>query len=183
VSGIGSCPWNVSLYLDQSLVGHFLHLCSIFVPAHLVSRTYFGSKTLWVDCYPCPSNVSLSWLQKVASSGSTCPTVRNQTWDRGRSVGLNNGIISLSTSSSTCVLDGLAADTCEHASSKADYPLHRAYAVCMNTLSQLFLTIRLQDWLANSLSIDEQGNWDSQMLSYWALLPRTFNPKNYFMLG
>jgi hypothetical protein len=29
VSSIGSCPWDV-LSLGESLVGHSLHLCSIF---------------------------------------------------------------------------------------------------------------------------------------------------------
>ncbi|KRY63611.1 hypothetical protein T4D_14450 [Trichinella pseudospiralis] len=34
----------MGLKLGQSLVGHSLSLCSIFVPAHLVGRTNFGLK-------------------------------------------------------------------------------------------------------------------------------------------
>ena len=40
VLGTNPCPWDKS-QVGQSLVGHFLHLCSVFVPAHLSSRTHF----------------------------------------------------------------------------------------------------------------------------------------------
>jgi len=34
----------MGLTLDQLLVGHSFHLCSFFVPAHLLCKTHFGSK-------------------------------------------------------------------------------------------------------------------------------------------
>jgi len=39
----------MGLNLGQSLAGHFLSLCFIFVPEHLVGRKNFGLKVLWVD--------------------------------------------------------------------------------------------------------------------------------------
>jgi hypothetical protein len=38
----------MGLKLWQSLVGGALNLCSIFIPVHLVSRTNFGLKVMWL---------------------------------------------------------------------------------------------------------------------------------------
>ena len=46
VSGAGSLTWT-GLKLDQSLVGHSLNLCFIFIPVHFVVRTNSGCKVLW----------------------------------------------------------------------------------------------------------------------------------------
>jgi hypothetical protein len=40
--------------MDLNL-GHSLSLCFIFVPTYLVNMTHFGTKVLWVGCYPYPS--------------------------------------------------------------------------------------------------------------------------------
>lgn len=39
---------RMDLNLRQSLVGHYLCLCSVFVLAHLIGRTHSGSNVLWV---------------------------------------------------------------------------------------------------------------------------------------
>jgi hypothetical protein len=48
VSEVG-CLHEVGLKLGQSLVGHSLDLCSIFIPALLVARTNFWLEDLWMD--------------------------------------------------------------------------------------------------------------------------------------
>ena len=45
---------GIGLNLGQSLVGHSLYLYSIFISAHFVGRTHFGSKALWVVFFPYP---------------------------------------------------------------------------------------------------------------------------------
>jgi hypothetical protein len=67
----------MGLNLGHSLVGVFLHLCFIFVPAYLVDRTYFGSNILWVDCCPYPFTGSLSWLQGLTTLESISSISRN----------------------------------------------------------------------------------------------------------
>ena len=53
---------GMGLKLGQSLVDLSLGLWSIFVPAHLVGKTHFGFKVLWVGWYPYPSTGSPAWL-------------------------------------------------------------------------------------------------------------------------
>ena len=73
ILGIGSCRW-VDLKFVQLLVVHYLLHFSIIVPAHLVVRTHFEWKVVWVDCCPYGSSVSPGWLQEVATLRAICPT-------------------------------------------------------------------------------------------------------------
>jgi hypothetical protein len=66
---------GMGLNFGQSLVGHSFRL--LFVLAHLIGWTYFGSKRLWVDCCPYPSSRSPGWKQEVTISESISPTVRS----------------------------------------------------------------------------------------------------------
>ena len=76
MSGIGPCH-GMSLKLGQSLVGHSLSLCSIFVSACLVGRAHIlGSKVLWVFWCPYPSTGSPALLQEVVTPGSISPIAR-----------------------------------------------------------------------------------------------------------
>lgn len=43
VSWIGYCPWD-GLQFRPVIVSYFLHLCSTFVPTHLVGRTHVGQR-------------------------------------------------------------------------------------------------------------------------------------------
>ena len=65
----------MGLNLGQSLVGHSLSLCSLFVTIHIVVRVQFGAKVFWVVCCPYPSSGSFAWLQEAGSSGFTFPTI------------------------------------------------------------------------------------------------------------
>jgi hypothetical protein len=62
----------MGLKLGQSLIGHSVSLCSIFVH-ELIGRTNFGSKVLWVDCCSYASTGRSAWLQEVSTSGSYLP--------------------------------------------------------------------------------------------------------------
>jgi hypothetical protein len=48
VWGLLALSHEMGLEVGQSLVGHSLNLCSIFIPVHLVGRTNFGLQILWV---------------------------------------------------------------------------------------------------------------------------------------
>ena len=54
----------MGLKVDQSLVGHSFNFCSIFTPAHLVGRTRYKLKVLWLGW--CPSS-SIGSLENQAS--------------------------------------------------------------------------------------------------------------------
>lgn len=53
---------GMALNLDQSVVGHSLILCDIFVPAFPVGRINFGLKVVWVGWSPYSSTGSPAWL-------------------------------------------------------------------------------------------------------------------------
>ena len=59
----------MGLKLSQLVVGYFLSLCSIFVPAFLVDWINLGLKVLWVGLCPYLSTKISVWIQKVACSG------------------------------------------------------------------------------------------------------------------
>lgn len=63
--------------MGQSLVGHSLNLCSIFISAHLVDRTNFRPKGLWEGWEPPLSPGSPTWIQEVAISGFISITTRS----------------------------------------------------------------------------------------------------------
>ena len=53
---------EMALKLDQSVVGHSISLCYIFVSVLLVGRINFGLKVIWVGWCPYPSTGSPAWL-------------------------------------------------------------------------------------------------------------------------
>jgi hypothetical protein len=74
---------RISVYLwDGSQVGAvigwpFPQSLSLFVPVHLVGRTYFRAEALWMGCCPYPSTGSPAWPQEVVTSESTSLTARS----------------------------------------------------------------------------------------------------------
>jgi hypothetical protein len=72
VSGL-ALSHGICLKLGQSLVGHSLNLCFIFITACLVGRTNFWVKVLWVGWSPPPSNWKSHVAKKRLYFQSPCP--------------------------------------------------------------------------------------------------------------
>lgn len=67
VSGIRSCPWHACQV--GTVIGWLFSQCLlIFIPAHLVARTNFGWKVLWVAVVP-----SLHWNFYLVTGGGHFP--------------------------------------------------------------------------------------------------------------
>jgi hypothetical protein len=75
VSWTDSCPWDGSQF--GAVIGWPFPPALLFVSAHLLGRTHFGLKILWVGWYPYLSTQSNSWLQELVNSGPISSTVRN----------------------------------------------------------------------------------------------------------
>lgn len=72
----GSLTVCVSSYASL-FVGHSLNFCFIFIPDHIVSKTNYGLKVLWLGWFHHLSIVCLAWLQEVAISGSSSSISRS----------------------------------------------------------------------------------------------------------